>query len=57
MSKKILVTGAGGYIGSVAAYLLLQNGYEVVAVDNFTTGYREPLELLQDKFGENKIRN
>lgn len=50
MQRKILVTGAGGYIGSVATHLLLQNGYTVVALDNFSTGYREPLELLQTKF-------
>ncbi len=53
---KVLVTGAGGYIGSVATYLLLQNGYEVVALDNFSTGYQAPLELLQEKFGKEKIR-
>jgi len=50
MSHKILITGAGGYIGSVAAYLFLSQGYEVVAIDNFSTGYREPLELLKEKF-------
>jgi nucleoside-diphosphate-sugar epimerase len=33
MAKKILITGAGGYIGSVSTNLFLQNGYEVVAVD------------------------
>src|SRR3989338_1335151 len=49
---KILVTGAGGYIGSVAAYLFLQNGYEVVALDNLCTGYRGPLDVLKVKFGE-----
>ncbi|OGK26088.1 UDP-glucose 4-epimerase GalE [Candidatus Roizmanbacteria bacterium RIFCSPHIGHO2_02_FULL_37_9b] len=56
MKSKILITGAGGYIGSVAAYLFLQKGYEVLAVDNFSTGYRQPLELLKNKFGENKLR-
>lgn len=53
---KLLVTGAGGYIGSVATYLFLQQGHEVVAVDNFSTGYRAPLVLLGKKFGEEKIR-
>lgn len=56
MKAKILVTGAGGYIGSVAAYLYLQNGYEVVALDNFITGYEAPLKLLQEKFGDKAFR-
>ena len=56
MNSKILVTGAGGYIGSVATYLFLQKGYEVVAIDNFTTGYRQPLEALQEKYGDEKFR-
>lgn len=54
--KKILITGAGGYIGSVATSLFLEKDYEVVAIDNFTTGYREPLELLEKKYGEGKLR-
>lgn len=53
MSRKILVTGAGGYIGSVATYLLLQKGHTVIAIDNFTTGYKEPLEFFKKKFSEN----
>lgn len=52
---KILITGAGGYIGSVATYLFLQKGYEVVAVDNLSTGFREPLDLLREKFGKQQL--
>lgn len=52
---KILITGAGGYIGSIGAYLFLQKGYDVVAVDNFTTGYKEPLSLLEKKFGKKRV--
>jgi len=53
---KILITGVGGYIGSIAAYLFLQKGYEVVAVDNFSKGYRQPFKFLHDKFGKEKFR-
>jgi UDP-glucose 4-epimerase len=48
--SKILITGAGGYIGSVSAKLFLDHGHEVVAVDNFTTGYKQPLEFLKEKY-------
>lgn len=51
----ILVTGAGGYIGSVATYLLLREGYQVVGLDNFKNGYEQPLKLLQKKFGKPKL--
>lgn len=51
----VLVTGAGGYIGSIATYLLLQKGYTVVALDNFSTGYKQPLEVLQEKYGRQKL--
>ena len=53
---KVLITGAGGYIGSVAAYLFLQQGHEVVALDNFYRGYQQPLDLLQNKFSKDKLR-
>lgn len=52
---KILITGAGGYIGSIATYLFLQEGYKVVAIDNFSTGYKQPLETLQKKYGAGKL--
>ncbi|PJE63527.1 UDP-glucose 4-epimerase GalE [Candidatus Roizmanbacteria bacterium CG10_big_fil_rev_8_21_14_0_10_45_7] len=51
----ILVTGAGGYIGSVGTYELLKKGYKVIALDNFSRGYHEPLELLQKKFGNDHL--
>jgi UDP-glucose 4-epimerase len=37
----ILVTGGAGYIGSHAAFALLDAGREVVVVDNLSTGFRE----------------
>ncbi len=53
---KILVTGGGGYIGSNACKQLLENGYELVVIDNFFSGYRQPLKLLVKQYGPARIR-
>jgi len=47
---KLLVTGVGGYIGSHAAKMFLEQGDEVIGVDNFVTGYRGPIELFEERF-------
>ncbi len=39
MDKTILVTGAAGFIGSHAAQKLIEKGYRVVGVDNFSDFY------------------
>lgn len=52
---KILITGAGGYIGSIATYVFLEAGFQVVGFDNFSTGYISPLKLLQRKYGEDML--
>lgn len=41
-----MVAGAAGFIGSHLAEKLLENGYRVIAIDNFITGYKENLEKL-----------
>ena len=38
---KLLVTGGAGYIGSHTVYLLIEQGHDVVVVDNLSTGYRQ----------------
>jgi UDP-glucose 4-epimerase len=53
--SKVLITGAGGYIGANTTKLFLAAGYTVVALDNFSQGFREPLELLQKQFGNEKL--
>jgi UDP-glucose 4-epimerase len=40
-SRKILVTGGAGYIGSHTVRLLLEQGYDVAVVDNLSKGYRQ----------------
>lgn len=47
--KTILVTGAGGYIGSVLVPKLLQQNYKVIAVDRFFFG-RDKLQSNQNLF-------
>ena len=39
----ILVTGGAGYIGSIATELLIKEGYNVVIIDDLSTGYKEVL--------------
>ena len=46
---KILVTGAGGYIGSILVPRLLSRGYEVVALDNFMYHQATLLDCCHDK--------
>ena len=53
---KILITGCGGYIGSIAADLFLKAGYQVIGLDNFQTGYKKPIEFLENKFGKDKFK-
>ena len=48
MKKKILVTGAGGYIGTVLVPSLLRSGYKVLAIDRFFFGnYLKPSKNLK----------
>ena len=41
MKTKILVTGGAGYIGSHATDALLKSGFDVVIVDDLSTGFKE----------------
>ena len=42
----ILVTGGAGYIGSHAVLALKQAGYEVIILDNLSSGHREIVEQV-----------
>ena len=44
MKNKILITGGAGYIGSVIASYLLDNGFEVAVVDDLSTGNQGSLD-------------
>ena len=47
MSKKILVTGAAGFIGCEVSLILLSKGYSVVGIDNLNDYYQ--VSLKQDR--------
>jgi len=49
MSRKFLVTGGAGFIGSHIATALVQRGDEVAVLDNLSTGKPENLAHLGDK--------
>lgn len=43
MSEKILVCGGAGYIGSHMVRLLVGHGFDVVVLDDLSTGHAEAL--------------
>ena len=55
---KALVTGGAGFIGSNITKLLLDEGHDVVILDNLSTGYRSNLDSLPGAaFVEGNIRD
>jgi UDP-glucuronate decarboxylase len=48
MPQRILVTGGAGFIGSHLCAALLDQGHEVLCVDNYFTGLRSNIEPLLD---------
>ena len=50
---KILVTGGCGYIGSHTCVLLLENGYEVVVIDNLSNSKKEVISKIENITGKN----
>jgi nucleoside-diphosphate-sugar epimerase len=52
---KYLVTGGAGFIGSHIVHTLLEQGASVRVLDNFSTGKRENLEELRQRFDQNRF--
>ena len=69
MKNSILVCGGAGYIGSHCVKMLLEKNYDVIVVDNLSTGHLEAVtkgakfyqgdvrdeEFLNEVFSQNKI--
>ena len=66
--ETILVAGGAGYIGSHMVALLVERGYDVVVVDNLSTGHAQAVkgarfyegdlrdgDFLEKVFSENRI--
>ena len=52
MTEKILVTGGAGFIGSHTCIELLNNGNEVVVVDNLYNANKKSLEVVESVTGK-----
>ena len=48
----ILVTGGAGFIGSHTCVELLENGYDVVVVDNLSNSCEKSLERVKEITGK-----
>jgi UDP-glucuronate decarboxylase len=57
MSKRVLVTGGSGFIGSHLCERLLAAGHEVLCVDNFFTGSRRNVSQLLDNHRFELVRH
>ena len=50
--KKIFITGCTGYIGSHTCVELLNAGYEIVGLDNFSNSKKEVLDKIKEITGK-----
>ena len=57
MSKKILITGGAGFIGSHLCERLLNEGNEVICMDNYFTGSKKNVDKLIDNHAFELIRH
>ena len=55
--EKILVTGGAGFVGSFLCDRLINEGHEVIVIDNFFTGKKSNLLQLQDNPNFELIRH
>lgn len=50
VNGKILITGGAGYIGTHTLKQLLQENFSCVVLDDLSTGFLEPIELLKKRY-------
>ncbi len=47
-NKRILITGGAGFLGSHLSERLLNEGHEVICLDNYFTGIKQNIMHLMD---------
>jgi UDP-glucuronate decarboxylase len=57
LSKRILVTGGAGFLGSHLCDRLVEDGHDVLCLDNFFTGARRNISHLLGKSNFELIRH
>ena len=55
--EKVLITGGAGFVGSFLCDRLINEGHEVIVIDNFFTGKKSNLLQLQDNPNFELIRH
>ena len=55
MGRRVLITGGAGFIGSHTCLMLLEQGHELVVLDNFDNSSPEALRRVQELAGSTQL--
>ena len=56
MTKRLLITGGAGFIGSHTCVVLLEQGYELVVLDSFANSSPQALERVKQLCGRQELQ-
>ena len=55
MGRRVLITGGAGFIGSHTCLVLLEQGHDLVVLDNFDNSSPEALRRVQELAGSTQL--